>query len=144
MSLHIERKYWYRRKIISTLFSFFTLKEIAELTKVSRRFYRITGLKEVLDRFKNPSRLNDGEEIIKCWNVEEINNTFFFEGKLAHQAFLENKNANESDKHSYDIIADQYGNNYQFAAEQIISNNRSLDAMHSKSLNSWHKDKGTF
>mmetsp|Transcript_6785 Transcript_6785/g.5932 ORF Transcript_6785/g.5932 Transcript_6785/m.5932 type:complete len:92 (-) Transcript_6785:678-953(-) len=50
------RRLKYRRDIITTLFSFFELKEIIKLSKVSRRMYYITGLKEVLIHFRKDTK----------------------------------------------------------------------------------------
>ena len=70
----------YRRRIIQTLFSFFTLKEIAEFSKVSRRLYYITGIKEAVQNDFRQNNNNEYETIIKIPD-ENLNNTVFFESK---------------------------------------------------------------
>ncbi|CAI2368451.1 unnamed protein product [Moneuplotes crassus] len=86
----------YRKRIIQVLFSFLSLKEIALVSKVSRRLYKITGLKEVLVHFtevENP----EGNFMIKT-DQANIQNTVVIE-----------KTTNENDRNaSFDIIVDQY------------------------------------
>ncbi|CAI2368386.1 unnamed protein product [Moneuplotes crassus] len=86
----------YRRTIIQVLFSYLSFKDISTISRVSRRLYYITGLKEVLIHFTHVE--NPEGNIMISADHTDINNTVVIE-----------RTTNENDPNgSFDIIVDQY------------------------------------
>ena len=107
--------YRYKRTIIKTFFSYFTLEEVANLSRLSRRFYYITGLQEVLENYVRSNKSED--KVINCATDQKINNTSYFCKNDSEEASPENNYFT-----AYDIIADEFGDNMQMITHKIIVN----------------------
>lgn len=107
----------YHREVITVFFSFFTLKEIVELSKLSRQFYYITGLKDTIRTHSHVSRTIDAEAIIRppVKTSNEIENFNIFDREVAADQLISCQNAPDAmlirplEKNTnFNFIADEY------------------------------------